>query len=224
MRLAQGQTEIAAAALRTALADGSASRLRRAQLLAAEVEVALAAGDHTRARIAADDLSSIADAFDRPVMNATAAQARGEVRLADDDARGAMADLRAASTIWTDLQLPYEEARSRLLIGAAARAMGDDEGARLEIQTARAGFERLGARRDARRAAAIADAPRFAGLTAREGEVLRLVAAGQSNRQIGRALAISEYTVARHVQNIFVKLRVSSRASAAAVAVAHQLG
>ena len=47
-------------------------------------------------------------------MNATAAQARGEVRLADDDARGAMADLRAASTIWTDLQLPYEEARSRL--------------------------------------------------------------------------------------------------------------
>jgi ATP/maltotriose-dependent transcriptional regulator MalT len=225
VRLAQGQTEIAAAALRTALADGSASRLRRAQLLAAEVEVALAAGDHTRARIAADDLSSIADAFDRPVMNATAAQARGEVRLADDDARGAMADLRAASTIWTDLQLPYEEARSRLLIGAAARAMGDDEGARLEIQTARAGFERLGARRDARRAAAIADAPdRFAGLTAREGEVLRLVAAGQSNRQIGRALAISEYTVARHVQNIFVKLGVSSRASAAAVAVAHQLG
>ena len=158
-------------------------------------------------------------------MNATAAQARGEVRLADDDAPGAMADLRAASTIWTDLQLPYEEARSRVLIGAAARAMGDDEGARLEIQTARAGFERLGARRDDRRAAAIADAPdRFAGLTARECEVLRLVAAGHSNRQIGRALAISEYTVARHVQNIFVKLGVSSRASAAAVAVAHQLG
>lgn len=136
-----------------------------------------------------------------------------------------MADLRVALAMWRGLQLPYEEAQAHLLIGKAARAMGDEEGARLEIQMARAGFERLGARRDAHQAAtAISGRPdRPAGLTAREAEVLRLVAAGMSNRQIGEALAISEYTVARHVQNMFVKLGVSSRAAATAIAVAQQL-
>ena len=82
--------------------------------------------------------------------------------------------------------------------------------------------ERLGARRDAHQAAASIPgrSDRIAGLTAREAEVLRLVAAGMSNRQIGQALAISEYTVARHLQNMFVKLGVSSRAAATAMATA----
>ena len=136
-----------------------------------------------------------------------------------------MADLRVALATWRDMQLPYEEAQAHLLIGKAAQAMGDEEGARLEIQIARAGFERLGARRDAHQAAAATPGrpDRIAGLTAREAEVLRLVAAGMSNRQIGQALAISEYTVARHLQNMFVKLGVSSRAAATAIAVAQQL-
>jgi ATP/maltotriose-dependent transcriptional regulator MalT len=225
VRLAQGQTEAAAAALRTALAGAPSSRMRRAYLLAAAVEVALAAGDPTLAGILSDDLSSIADTFNRPVLTAMAAQARGAVQLAGNDASAALAELRAASAIWSDLQLPYEEAQSHLLIGMAAKALGDGEGARLEIQTARAAFERLGAHRDARRAAAMAGkSDRLAGLTAREAEVLRLVAAGKSNRQIGQALAISEFTVARHIQNIFGKLGVTSRASATALAVAHQLG
>ena len=136
-----------------------------------------------------------------------------------------MADLRLALAVWRDMQLPYEEAQTHLLIGKAAQAMGDEESARLAIQTARADFERLGARRDAHLAAAVLRARpgRIAGLTAREAEVLRLVAEGMSNRQIGEALAISEYTVARHLQNIFVKLGVSSRAAATAIAVAQQL-
>jgi DNA-binding NarL/FixJ family response regulator len=53
--------------------------------------------------------------------------------------------------------------------------------------------------------------------------VLRLLAAGQSNRQIGAKLVISEHTVARHVQNIFTKLGVSSRAAATAFAFEHGL-
>jgi ATP/maltotriose-dependent transcriptional regulator MalT len=151
--------------------------------------------------------------------------ARGEVQLAGNDAEGAMSDLRVGLAVWRALQLPYEEAQTHLLIGKAAQAMGDGEGAWLEIQTARVGFERLGARRDVHRAAAATPgrADRFAGLTARETEVLRLVAAGMSNRQIGQALAISEYTVARHLQNMFVKLGVSSRAAATAIAVSQQL-
>ncbi len=227
VRLAQGHIDAAAAALRTALAGGTSSRMRRADLLTATVEVALAAGDQTLAEIAAEDLSSMAAAFDRPALTATAAQTRGAVRLADNDAHGALVELRTASAIWNELQLPYEEAQSHLLIGTAAKALGDAEGARLEIQMARAGFERLGAHRDARRAAAAittGTSNRLAGLTEREAQVLRLVAEGKSNRQIGQTLAISEFTVARHVQNIFAKLGVSSRAAATAVAVAHQLG
>jgi ATP/maltotriose-dependent transcriptional regulator MalT len=225
VRLAQGRTTAAAAALRTSLADGSLSRVRRAYLLAAQVSVSLAAGNHEHAREAAQELSSIADVLSRPTVVAMAALARGQLRLASNDGAGAVADLRVASAVWQELQLPYEEAQAHLLIGKAAQVMGDEEGARLEIQSARADFERLGAHRDAQLAATALRArpDRIAGLTAREAEVLRLVAAGMSNRQIGEALAISEYTVGRHLQNIFVKLGVSSRAAATAIAVAQQL-
>jgi ATP/maltotriose-dependent transcriptional regulator MalT len=225
VRLAQGRITAASAGLRTALAEGSMSRVRRAHLLAAQVSVALAAGDQELAREAAEELSAIANMLCRPAVVGMAAVAQGEVHLAANDAGGAMADLRVALATWRDLQLPYEEAQAHLLIGKAAQAMGDEEGARLEIQIARTGFERLGAHRDAHQAAAATPGrpDRIAGLTAREAEVLRLVAAGMSNRQIGQALAISEYTVARHLQNMFVKLGVSSRAAATAIAVAQQL-
>jgi DNA-binding NarL/FixJ family response regulator len=60
-------------------------------------------------------------------------------------------------------------------------------------------------------------------LTARELEVLRLVAAGRSNREIATSLVISEHTVARHLQNIYAKLRVSSRTAASKFAFEHDL-
>jgi DNA-binding NarL/FixJ family response regulator len=61
------------------------------------------------------------------------------------------------------------------------------------------------------------------GLTTRELEVLRLVAAAKTNREIASALVISERTVARHLQNIFAKLRVSTRTAAGAFAFEHDL-
>jgi DNA-binding NarL/FixJ family response regulator len=61
------------------------------------------------------------------------------------------------------------------------------------------------------------------GLSAREIQVLRLVAAGKSNRAIATELVLSEHTVARHVQNIFTKLNVTSRTAAAAYAFEHDL-
>jgi ATP/maltotriose-dependent transcriptional regulator MalT len=225
VRLAQGQTAPAAAALHAGLASVSGSRMERARLLAAQAEVALAAGDLGLAQDAAAELFSIADALDTPAVQAMAARARGAARLADGDAGGALTDLRGALAIWRDLGLPYEEAQTRLLIAKAGRALGDEEGATLEIQAARAAFERLGARTDAQRARALLapESHRPGGLTARETEVLRLIAAGRSNRDIAGRLVISEHTVARHVQNIFTKLGVSSRAAATAFAIEHQL-
>ena len=105
------------------------------------------------------------------------------------------------------------------------RNAGDAEGARLELRAARATFERLGARPDAQRAAAFLDDPSGlpAGLTAREIEVLRLVGTGMTNRDIAATLVISQHTVARHLQNIYAKLGVPTRAAATAFAFEHGL-
>jgi DNA-binding NarL/FixJ family response regulator len=129
--------------------------------------------------------------------------------------------LRRAVETWHLLEAPYEIARTRLLVAQASRALGDDDAARLELEAARTAFEQLGAKPDLERL----DLPPgdVHGLSARELEVLRLVAAGKTNRAIAAELVISEHTVARHVQNIFAKLGLSSRASATAFAFEHDL-
>ena len=108
-----------------------------------------------------------------------------------------------------------------MLVGEACRALGDEDAAALELEAARGIFERLGAKPDLARLERAGDAR--TGSRARELEVLRLVAAGKSNREIAAALVISEHTVARHVQNIFAKLGLSSRAAATAFAFEHDL-
>ncbi|MGH3691325.1 MAG: LuxR C-terminal-related transcriptional regulator [Acidimicrobiia bacterium] len=224
VRLAHGQATVAANALRTALADASRGPVARAQMLAAQVEASLVAGDARLAEEAAGELRAVAEAIDRPAAHAIAALAGGTVRLAGGDLNGAMGDLQAARATWCELGLPYEEAQTRLLIGTVAKALGDEEGAQLEIQAASVIFQHLGAAGDLRRAAALLDrSPPPAGLTARELEVLRLLAAGKTNREIAAELIISEHTVGRHAQNIFTKLGVSSRASATAFAVEQHL-
>jgi DNA-binding NarL/FixJ family response regulator len=131
--------------------------------------------------------------------------------------------LRRAWTLWQRVDAPYEAARTRVQVGAACRALGDDDAARMELDAARTVFEQLGARSDlaslAPASAAAADHP----LTTRECEVLALVAQGQTNRSIATALFLSEKTVARHVSNIFTKIDVSSRAAATAFAYEHSL-
>jgi DNA-binding NarL/FixJ family response regulator len=112
------------------------------------------------------------------------------------------------------------------MIGLACRALGDEDTATLELEAAHDAFVQLGAVGDLARVESLLPGvgPRDAhGLTARELEVLRLVAGGKSNREIASALVISERTVARHLQNIFAKLRVSSRTAASAFAFEHHL-
>jgi DNA-binding NarL/FixJ family response regulator len=108
--------------------------------------------------------------------------------------------------------------------------LDDHDTANLELEAARRAFEELGAAPDEARVASLitraTEKSRPAdthGLTGREIQVLRLVAAGRSNREIADELFISEHTVARHVQNIFAKLNVSSRAAATAFAFSHQI-
>ena len=185
LRLAQGKVEAAVTALRLALSVDSGRRLRRARLLAAQVDVAIAANDLDPARKACDELETIADDFATAALDAAAANARGALRLAEGDVPGALESLRRACAIWLEIKLPYEAARARMLYGVALRAAGDGEDAVLELRAARAAFERLGAATDEGAAAQLlADEDQLPrGLSAREAEVLRLVATGKTSRR-----------------------------------------
>jgi DNA-binding CsgD family transcriptional regulator len=186
----------------------------RAPLLAACAEILLAAGDVDAAGDACGELATIAEQSVSDQLAALAAHARGAVELARGDAGAALPHLRAARTGWRDLAAPYEAARVQLLIAQACSALGDEDSASIDREAAMDVLAKLGAaegRRDTH------------GLTERELEVLRLVAAGHTNKAIADELVLSERTVDRHVSNILAKLRVASRAAATAFAYEHGL-
>jgi len=225
LRLAQGDAAAADAAIRSALHETKGQRAR-AQVLHAAVEILLASADVAAARAAAGELEELARRVGAPTLRAAAAQAAGAIALAAGAPRDAVGLLREAWELWQDVPAPYEVARVRALIGAAYAALGDDEGARMEIDAAVEVFEQLGARPDLGRMMALQapDAPApSGGLTGREVEVLRQIAAGKTNRAIAAELSISEKTVARHISNIFTKLDLSSRSAATAYAYEHKL-
>ena len=221
LRLAQGDVEGAVRAAKRMLDEHDIGPARTA-LLAAAVEVRLAAGDTFAGHEFADELASLANATGTEMLAARAAYARGTVLLASGEATSAIPALRAACKAWRDLQAPYEVARTRFQMGLAYRATGDGDAAELELASARATFESLGASVDLARIDCVAQA-KSGILTERECEVLRLVAAGKRNREIATELVISEHTVSRHLQNIFMKLGVTSRAAATAYAYEHHL-
>jgi DNA-binding CsgD family transcriptional regulator len=225
MRLAQGKVDAAAAAIgrveQESLEPGG-----RGGILPAYVEIMLAVDRLDAADQACGELDSLAEGHRHGALEALAAQGRGAVELARGDPAAALPPLRNAARIWQEFEAPYESARVRELLGCACREVGDQDAARLELEAARDTFEGLGAAADLARVSMLAEfaAPGEShGLTERELEVLRLVAAGRSNREIAAALVISEHTVARHLQNIFAKLGLSSRTAATAFAFEHGL-
>ena len=225
LRLGQGQLDTANTAIRRVL-DEAQDPVRRSRLLAPYVEIVLACGDLGAARAAADELASITADRNAPYLRALSAHVDGSVLLAEGDVRGALAALRQAWAGWRELDVLYEAARVRVLIGLACRSLGDEDGAEMELDAARSVFQQLGAAPDRARVEALTrltTAATAGDLTPRETEVLRLVAAGRTNRQIAAELVVSEKTAATHVSNIFNKLGLSSRAAATAYAYEHRL-
>jgi ATP/maltotriose-dependent transcriptional regulator MalT len=230
LRMAQGDLAAARAAIRRALGE-TADPLRRARLLPAQVEIALAAGDDatagdvSTARQAAEELAATAGRYGTAALRASSEYAHGAVLLVDGDPAGALTTLRTACALWRDLDVPYEATRARVLIALACRLLGDQDTARLELDAAARVFARLGAEPDRVRAERLAtpQPSRSGGLTDREVQVLRLVAAGKSNRAIATELVLSEKTIERHVSNLYAKIGVASRAAATAYAYEHRL-
>jgi DNA-binding CsgD family transcriptional regulator len=225
LRLAQGEGEAAGAALRRALSEAS-EPLTRAALLPAYIEIMLATGDLEQARAACRDLEDVAEHQGSRALRAMSDYARGAVDLAEGDARGALVALRRACRTWQELAAPCETARTRTLVGQACAALGDRDTAAMELEAARDTFAKLGAAPELARVESLASRPGdrdLHGLTKRELQILRVLATGKSNREIAALLTISDHTVRRHLQNIFAKLGVSSRAGATAFAFRHGL-
>ena len=225
LRLVQGRTAAAASAIRRALSETS-DPVHRARLLPASVEIFLAEGSTDQARAACSEIEQSSNGRRSELLDALAAHSRGALELAEGNPDAALATLRRAFGGWRLLEVPYEAARVRVLIAKACRMLGDDETAALELDAARAAFAELRAAPDVARVATLARRSASAAeqrLTKRELEVLRHVAAGQSNKAIARDLALSNRTVDRHLSNIFDKLAVSSRSAATAFAYRNRL-
>jgi LuxR family transcriptional regulator, maltose regulon positive regulatory protein len=182
-------------------------------------------GELDRARIAHAELAAIAEAVVTDSLRAAERSAGGRVALAEEDFDGARAAFEDAIDLYLRCAAPFEAARTRLELAQALAAQDRAAAGLEEALAARTSLEQLGAER----AAAEADrlvarlggrsaAAKRAGMTAREVEVLSLVADGLSNRQVADRLVLSEHTIHRHLANIYVRLGVSSRAAAVALA------
>lgn len=222
LRLAQGRVDTARTIVAECLRDTPTHRLARARLLPIQVHVSVAAGDLESARAAADELESIAEAYDTPPLRAVALSTRGRLLLSAHDP-AALTTMSRAVAAWESLDVPYEVATARTLLGQAQREAGEDAGAMASFRAAAELFDQIGARLDARRALDDHRAERPAGLSAREVEVLCLIATGMTNSAIAADLHLSVKTVSRHLSNIFTKIGVSSRAAATAFAYANDL-
>ena len=223
-RLSQGNAQAAGAGLRRVLAERELAGDRLA-LLPAAVEVCLAAGRIDDAKDVITEMEKTAQTYPTTAMRAILDAARGAVALSEDRPADALARLREASDRWRELDAPYETAQVGVRIGEGCRALGDEEGARMEFRAALATFERLGARPDASRVRGLLSGQNahLAVLSPREIEVLRLIVTGRTNAEIATQLCLSERTIHRHVSNILTKLDVRSRTSAATYAVQHGL-
>ena len=230
LELARGDAPAAAASIRRALHGGPHATDRPA-LLSVAVEILLAAGAPDEARVAADELASLASGSPSQLLRAMASHATGAVLVGVGEPDAALAHLRSAAAGWRALAMPYEAARASVLLARACAAIGDDTTAGLELDHARDTFAALGAGPDLERLAVLDETDSGAGaghpdapvLSEREREVLAHVAAGETNRQIAAALAISHHTVDRHLENIFAKLGVGNRAAATAWAYQHDV-
>jgi DNA-binding NarL/FixJ family response regulator len=228
LELFRGDPAAAAAGIDLALRE-SPHQPNRPLLLAAAVDIFLAAANHDGARAAADELATLAHASPSLVLAAMAAHATGSVLVAESNPTAALADLRTAAAAWNALEMPYEGARTAALIGRVCLMSGDRTSATMEFDHSTDVFRELGAVPDLDRLARErperkgAEAGRRSLLSAREAEVLRHIAAGKTNREIAAALVLSQHTVSRHLENIFTKVGVTTRAAATAYAYEHGL-
>ena len=220
--LARGRTAAAISAINRLLAEAQGP-VHQSWMLPAAVEILVSAGLVDQARQHSDELAGIASSFGNAALRAMARYAAATVHLASGETEDALSNARESSRLWSEVGSPYESARARVLVARALRELGDEDSATAEFAVARRTFAEVGAAPAAHEVDRLLGRERPGGLTEREVEVLRLVAAGRSNHEIADVLVLSQKTVERHLSNIFTKLDVPSRTAAAAYAHEHGL-
>jgi LuxR family transcriptional regulator, maltose regulon positive regulatory protein len=196
-----------------------ASATRRTALLELMARALAALGEPQAAKPYLDELESVAAAVPSLPLQASASLAAGIVAGAAGEHESARRALEDAVELFARGGAPFETAHARLELAGVLAATGREAEAAREAEATRRRCDELGAARLGARARDMGDrlARREASpLTARQLEVLRLVAEGLSDREIAARLTLSEHTVHRHLQNAYARLRCGSRAAAVA--------
>ena len=223
VRMAQGRLDAAANGLRLALDPEPLAPLLRIELLAALADHHLAADDIDAAADVSVEMIDVAREATSEYLHALALMTQAQVLLARGEGVAACRCAGEASQQLQLLGLPYDWARARVVRGAAAQLIDEHDTAQMELTAARETFRTLGAEPEERHVDALLGDTTPSLLSAREIEVLRLVARGDTNKKVADELFVSEHTVARHLSNIYTKLGVGSRSAATAFAYEHSL-
>jgi ATP/maltotriose-dependent transcriptional regulator MalT len=205
------------AAERTLRRIGTQRRLDRIPALELLARARAQLGELEAAQVALDELEHAVSELGTPYLGGRLWLAAGELALACGEHDRARRCLEDAVDLLTGCPAPYEAALARVALARALEQLGRSHEADAEAAAASDVFAQLGAARDADRVRRLHE-PALDELTARECEVLRLVATGLSDGEIARQLVVSPHTVHRHVANIRTKLRLPSRAAAVAYA------
>jgi ATP/maltotriose-dependent transcriptional regulator MalT len=198
---------------------GDAAPIERVPALELLARARAALGAFEAADEALAELADIVDRLGTPYLRGRVHLVAGEVAELLGDHEQARRSLEDALDLFAESAAPYEEALSRLALSRTLTSLDRADAARAEAEGARVAFAKLGASRDASRSGGVGHEPAGLGeLTAREREVLALVAQGLSDSEIAERLVVSPHTVHRHVANVRTKLRLPSRAAAVAYA------
>ena len=185
----------------------------RAPALEIIVRARLASGDREAAQEAAAELRAIAASSGTAASAAAASFTEGLLAASARDWEPARLAFEDAVDLYARAGGRWEAAQARRDLARTLRALGHDEAGEREARAADEALRGLGA------SAATSDAAAApAGLTARELEVLRLIARGRTNHEIATELVLSVRTVERHIANIYDKIGASGRAARAAAA------
>jgi ATP/maltotriose-dependent transcriptional regulator MalT len=202
-------------------------RIERSAGLELAIRAFAATGDLERSEDALSELRGIAKRAKTRPIQAALHSSEGVLAATRGDQNAARCAFEDAIDLLADCDAPYEAGRVRLDLAATLRAEGRHDRARREIEAAITAFQAVGAQAECARAEAMlkkrhdgrpATEGPLARLSARELEVLGLVAEGLTNHDIAQRLVLSEHTVNRHVANILRKLGLNSRAAAASLA------
>jgi LuxR family maltose regulon positive regulatory protein len=202
---------------------GPENRLQRAAGLDLHARALIALGETERARNTHHELQRVVAEVGSNSLRASALAVEGLVAEADGNLDTARPHIEDAIDLFHQCGDRFETARSRLDLARVLAALGSSDPAAEQARVAHEALAGMQAEREAQRAGALmselghpAPAGTTSVLTARELDVLKLVARGLSNTDIAHRLVLSEHTVHRHLANLLRKLDLSSRAAAAA--------